>query len=160
MLLPASSRIPSRAERLDLEPDTFPAISDRGGHKRIRRQDAQCLGELALPRALELLASYREGTKQSRQRYRCTSLSRVRPVRDIKLTLRASFDVDSRRPSRPSVSTAPIGAVSVVAVLIVTDSQRAHSAESASPRKPKVSTCASSSSEGSFDVWCFRAEVS
>lgn len=74
----------------------------------------------------------------------------------IVLTCRAMrFESSRTRPSLPRVKTAPMGAVSFVAVTTVTDSQSAHSADNASPRNPNVETRASSSSEGSLEVWCF-----
>lgn len=62
-------------------------------------------------------------------------------------------------PSLASLRTAPMGAISCVAVTMVTDSHSAHNAERASPRNPKVVTWGRSSSDGSLDVWCLRAEV-
>lgn len=69
------------------------------------------------------------------------------------LTGRATLpEVSMVRPSVPSLITAPIGAVSFVAVTTVTESHRAARAESASPLKPKVVTLCKSSRDGSFDV--------
>ena len=56
------------------------------------------------------------------------------------------------QPSLPSWITAPMGAVSAVAVTTVTDSHRAHNDDNASPLNPKVVTRGREDMLSSLDV--------
>lgn len=113
-------------------------------YQGIRIEQRQSFRKLPLRGSLELLPSHRQRYEQSSQCHcRAPLILRQNPprVEGCGQTGRAILpELSNIRPSRPSLITTPIGAVSFVLVVTTTLSHSAHNEESASPRKPNVVT--------------------